>query len=912
MGAGGDSISAMQVLALCRKANIHLILPDILRCKTLLELASKATSAEETIYQEEKLDQAFDLSPIQQAYVSMQSNIEKQQGKHFNQSFMLKVTKKVQSEEMKKAVEMLVAQHSMLRARFTQISDVWKQHIIEESSTSYRFREFDLAHENEIPPHVKDSQSCLDIINGPLFAVDVFNVSGHNQILFMTMNHMVVDMVSWRIIIQELEEILTTGSLSAGKPMSFQSWCFMQAENSRKQIEQGIGGALPFNVPPRNLSYWMEDQISNTYGDTECETFSLSEATTKSILGDSNKPLRTEPLDLLLSAIAQSFSAIFFDRSAPAIHNESVGREAWDSSIDLSSTVGWFTTIVPIHVSVDQDSDIINTVRRMKDTRRKIDENGRPYFAYRYLTPQGQEEFKDRQGPVEIMFNYLGRMQQFERQDALLQPFKGETEELSTKLMPDVGDKTARMALIEISAVVIQDKMQFSFVFNRNMKKQAAIRDWIIDCRATLEETVDVLVGIGSVAQFSLSDLPLLPISYDGLQTLVDDTLPTAGIALQTVEDIYPCVPMQEGMLLSQLRDPAVYQFRAIFEVSAPKSVDAGRLAKAWNQVVNRHSALRTIFVDSVYKEDVFNQVVIKNNSEQGAFILCEEKDAIESLESFDSTAEQKNPTLPHKFTVVQSSSGKVFFKLEMNHAIMDGGSLPVLFRDLAAAYDGTLSNEHGPLYSEYVKYLQGQNLDIGVQYWGRYLQDTHACHFPTLNKNSGTKRQLNSIDLKFGRFNELVALCGAKNVTLANIMQAAWGICLRTWTKSEDICWGYLVSGRDVPVENIQNLFGPVLNMIVSRIKFSSKSSLEALVEGMQSDYLESLEHQHCSLAKIQHGLGLGGDNLFNTAVSVQGGGAPGAIESKSISFTAVNAVDPNEVSGDLITFSRGYANIN
>ncbi|CAG8957989.1 hypothetical protein HYFRA_00000332 [Hymenoscyphus fraxineus] len=880
MGAGGDSITAMGVMALCRKKyNLQCTLPDILRSKSLFELAGKLVSAGKAVYQEEKLDQAFDLSPIQQAYIASQPNMNRKYGAHFNQSFLLEITRSIPAAELKRAVEMLVVHHSMLRSRFTESRGIWHQRVVENPSSSYRFLESNLNDEAEIPARINDSQSCLDIIDGPLFAAD------------------------------DLEEILTTGSSSMSKPLSFQSWCIMQSMHAQEHLAIG---KLPFRIPPPNVAYWLDDHIGhNTYGDTECETFSLSEAVTRSILGDCNKPLRTEPVDLLLSAISQSFSAVFFDRSNPVIHNESHGREPWDSTIDLSRTVGWFTTITPIFCSVDENSNIVETVKRMKDARRKVDGNGRPYFSYRYLTSEGREEFKEHEGPMEIVFNYLGRIQQLEQKDALFRSYRGPTGESNSKLMSDVGEKTTRMALFEISAIVIQDKIQFSFLFNRHMKKQSAIREWIAECRTTLEHMVDSVAVMGSEPQFTLSDFPLLPISYEGLQTIFDEILPAAGITPQSVEDIYPCAPMQEGMLLSQLRDPAVYKFHAIFEVSNSSAVDPKRLARAWNQVVSRHSALRTIFVDSVYKEDVFNQVVIKQAGEQGVLIACGEKDAIEVLESPTAVERRGQVSLPHKFTICQTSMGKVYFKLEMNHAIMDGGSLPVLFHDLAAAYNGNLPDRPAPLYSVYVKYLRSQNLDVGAKFWKRYLENARACYFPSLNNNnnSTTKRQLKFVNLKFGRFPELVRLCSEKKVTLANVMQAAWAVCLRSWTKSDDVCWGYLLSGRDnLAVEGIQELFGPVLNMSVTRMKFSNASTFEEVIEGVQSDYLESLGHQHFSLAKIQHDLGLGRDSLFNTAVSIQGQGvgAPAPNESSSISFTAVNAVDPNEYA---ITLNIGIA---
>jgi Condensation domain len=155
-------------------------------------------------------------------------------------------------------------------------------------------------------------------------------------------------MVSWRIILQDLQEFLETGPPSAEKPISFQTWCAMQAEQSQQQSSKDL---LPFDVMPADLAYWGMDGQRNTYSDVECETFVIDKDLTALAFGDCHKALHTEPLDLLLSAIIHSFSRTFSDRATPTLYNESHGRE--NTNLDLSRTVGWFTTICPLHVSVD-------------------------------------------------------------------------------------------------------------------------------------------------------------------------------------------------------------------------------------------------------------------------------------------------------------------------------------------------------------------------------------------------------------------------------------------------------------------------------------------------------------------------------------------------------------------------------
>lgn len=194
-------------------------------------------------------------------------------------------------------------------------------------------------------PKIADSQSCLDPLNGPIFAADLFNLRNGGQVLFLVAHHLCVDMVSWRIILQDLEELVVSGSLSDEKALSFQSWCAMQLERTKTHDTELV---LPFTPEKPNLEYWGMEGSSNVYGDLKMESFTLSEESTRFILEGCHETFGTDTVDVLMAAIAHSFGHTFTDRKIPTIYNEGHGREPWDSNIDLSRTVGWFTTMAPL------------------------------------------------------------------------------------------------------------------------------------------------------------------------------------------------------------------------------------------------------------------------------------------------------------------------------------------------------------------------------------------------------------------------------------------------------------------------------------------------------------------------------------------------------------------------------------
>jgi non-ribosomal peptide synthase protein (TIGR01720 family) len=536
---GGDSIAAMQVMALCRKEKINFTLSEVLKSKSIHQMASSAHYEDAVQHQAETFDKGFDLSPIQQLYFQSQSAGSYQKEARFNQSFSLEITRPVDAQDVIRAVETIIREHSMLRARFSKDSEgKWQQHLTQDVVSSHSLRVHDIDTADEIANIVAHSQSSLDIQHGPLFVVDLINLKGGAQMLFLAAHHLIIDMVSWRIILQDLEELLSTGSISSEKPLSFQIWCGLQEEHSQRPGTQSQIRNLPFTVAPADLAYWGMDNESNTYGDVLAESFTVNEAFTSLAFDQSLKALRTEPLDLFLSAITHSFSRVFADRNTPSVFNESHGREPWESSIDLSRTVGWFTTIAPVHVDVDmEEDDVFETVRRIKDNRRKLSENGRPYFAHQYLTPNGRakSQASDNNGGMEIIFNYLGRMQQLEHDDSLLQQWTYPEDDETSKLIADVGPKATRMALFEISVAVVRGQIQFSFLYNGRMKHQRDIRRWISECQETFEEIVQRMAGVTGMPFFTLSDFPLLPISYEGLEKIVSKSLPQVGITQDQV-----------------------------------------------------------------------------------------------------------------------------------------------------------------------------------------------------------------------------------------------------------------------------------------------------------------------------------------------------------------------------------------
>ncbi|KAL4751934.1 hypothetical protein BDW72DRAFT_192444 [Aspergillus terricola var. indicus] len=902
---GGDSITGMGIVSHARKQGITLSLHRILQAASVKELAKDAEPGVKKVSQSEQSNTWFDLSAIQKLY--FQYATQYKGSARFNQSISLRLSRYVEPAVIENGLRMVTNKHAMLRARFRQSNGTWEQMVMASGAESHRFQVTTLQDQKDLERMIAVTQNTIDIHNGPTFAAHLLEGHGVDQVLFLAASHLCVDMVSWRLILQDLEEFLRTGSLAIERPFSFQSWCGMQIEHCKANNYQSH---LPFTVIPPDSTYWGMNDLPNHYGDVRIKKFSFGHKETALALDKCHQRLRTEPLDLFLAVIMHSFRRTFTDRPLPTVYNEGHGRQTWDSSIDLSGTVGWFTAICPLQIQ-PESNNILETLRMVKDARRKTINHGTSYFAQTILSPENLPGSPSMGLPVEVVFNFLGKLQQLEREDSPFQHYGKVYDENAFMLAGDMGPQTPRFALFEISAIVLQNQLQFSFTYNKNMRHQAKISSWISECEMTLYEALDILQQ-PSQLEVMPSDYPLLSISQNSLQTLFSNTLPRLGIhSRDEVEDIYPCSPMQEGILFSQLREPSAYMLHTIFDIRDNRDdrpINVPRLRKAWQMVVSRHAILRTIFVDSSSKNGSFDQVVLKHLHADLVELDYDDSNVLGQLDkvSLEDTNHKRPLKKLHQLAVCKAPDGRAVMKLEMNHAIIDGASVGILLRDFSLAYERQLSSEPGPRYRDYIEYMRTSPLKEGNNFWARYLQGTRPCHLPT---SGNGPRELRSVKMDFHRFAELRQLSRRESVTVANLVLAAWALVLREFTRTEDVCFGYLSAGRDAPVPGIQDAVGIYINMLCCRVQFTASQSFADIYRKVQADFLRSIPYQACSLAAVQNELGLGSQMLFNTALSIQNQMPSAGSRDDGLSFDILKAYDPSEfpVTVNVVTAQGG-----
>lgn len=858
---GGDSITAMQVSSSARASGLNISTAQVLRHKTIrrilegITITSGHATARATTHQVEITpNQPFPLGPIMQLYFQLQ----KDPLVPLDQNVLLKLNNRMSHAAIVEALEAIVSRHAMLRARF-QVGSTgqWESVITENVSEGIFFRYMRDVHPESMPQLIKDCRKRLDIQHGPLIAALVIEDRSTQQI-FLSCHHLVVDLVSWGAILGDLELLLTSSdnSLPPLPSLSFPVWSTLQAEHIAETKTTKADFTLPELMISRPKPYWGLETDFYLHEYSQDMIFTLTKETSSAILGTQcNHPFNTRPVELLISALLYSFGRVFTDRELPTIFNEGHGREVWDESLDITSTVGWFTTMLPIDISSESPLDLLDLIRKTKDHIQSYPGNGWESFVSNFSTATSATEFASL-FPVEILFNYAGAKRKSNEDGALF-----ETMPVPINSQPDAMKRYRRTALIEVLVETVNNCISVTFVTDSRLcaARSGQLSRWFEQYEKTLIQMESTLKE--KTFEFTLVDFPSAFSAYEDIQAFQQELLPKVGIDVSDIEDIFPCSPMQEGILMSQAKHAAAYQTQLKMKIStSTKPIDIDHLQEAWRMVVRRHALLRAILIDSFPGTKKTMHIILKNPTP--IIYLRAHQDAAV-------IAPTLNPDgLQHQLTISRTNDNKADLFLVINHVILDAHSRRILVRDLEVAYSSKLPVNPSSFH-RFTDYVEQQSLDDGLHYWASYLYQVEPCQFPTLKYTHTVSNKpitVPGLDTK-----ALRTFCESLETTPAVVIQVAWALVLKHYTGSCVPCFGVISSGRDLPIEDVEEVFGPLIGMLACRVLLKDDTTVADVLDSTQEDMLKGMGHQTVPIASIHNKLGLGTSALFNSVISLQ-----------------------------------------
>jgi amino acid adenylation domain-containing protein/non-ribosomal peptide synthase protein (TIGR01720 family) len=521
---GGDSVVSIQFVARAKQKGFRLTSKHTFDHQTIAELARVCSANLPAERREEDAVGSVLLTPIQRWF------FEQQMPGHFlNQAVILEVKSPLSAEILQGAVKALVAHHDALRLRFPGAGPELREMTILAADDSVPVRRIELSEATaaERSRHIEsvaaEVQAGMDIVNGPIMQVVYFDAGrGNSGRLLIVIHHLVVDAVSWRILLEDLETACT--ALKLGRPVqlpprttSLREWSrrlneFAQSPAAEADLEYWSAlGRKPLHRLPRD-----SEGAENTVATLDTIVLELEPGDTDALLMRVPKARKTQINDVLLTALAQAF-ATWTGRREIYLHLEGHGREFLADDIDVSRTVGWFTTMYPLHLALPEAGNALEALQSVRDQLRAVPGHGRSLGVLRYLSARDavREALRALPDP-EIVFLYLGRFEQGLAGSSAL--FAPATEPLGRER----SEQARRPHLIEITTMVTGNRLRVYWSYSKAVHRRptmerlagefvAALRAIVVSCSA--EPSAGLSAGDFPAARLNQSMLEQLAAS---------------------------------------------------------------------------------------------------------------------------------------------------------------------------------------------------------------------------------------------------------------------------------------------------------------------------------------------------------------------------------------------------------------
>ncbi len=512
---GGDSILSIQIVAKATSAGLKLSPHALFSHRTIRELAEVVGSGPAIDAEQGVIHGEIGLTPIQAWFFEQQQP----HPEYWNQALLLAAQTSIDANLLTQALQHVYAHHDSLRLRFAPTNAGWQQFYSD--ATSIQLQTIDLStHTTDLAQAIEAAantiQASLNLSEGPLFQVALIETAEHQRLLFVA-HHLIIDGVSWRILLEDLQTVY--GQLQQAvavqlpaKTTSFKAW----AER-----------LTSYASDPRNTqlaAYWLQqaDQsnaglptdyplTTNTIAASQHLQVALSVEETQALLYSVPQAYQTQINDLLLSALLQAF-AQWTGQQQLVVDLEGHGREPLFEDVDLSRTVGWFTSLFPVHLHSSNLQDPATTLKQIKEQLRAVPHNGVVFGLLRYLNPEFGQQLQAL-APAQVSFNYLGQLDQAANQSPLL----GLTQE-SVGMTRHPASR--RSYLIDINSSLVNQQLLVDWTYNGALHQPATIAKLANGFIAALSSLI-AHCQAPNVGSYTPSDFPDEALSDDDLDAIM-------------------------------------------------------------------------------------------------------------------------------------------------------------------------------------------------------------------------------------------------------------------------------------------------------------------------------------------------------------------------------------------------------
>ncbi|WP_276485399.1 non-ribosomal peptide synthetase, partial [Paraflavitalea pollutisoli] len=646
---GGDSIKSIQVVSRLKQRGYSLTIQDVLQYPVLEELAGRMSLSGRSIGQE-VVQGAVPLGPVQHWFFNNGSKAFA----HYNQSMLLRSRGPLSEAGLRAALMELVKHHDALRMVFRATPQGWVQENLG-LAQGYGFTVVTGATGDSFVSHCEEIQSGMDLQTGPLLKACLFRGEAEDRLL-LVIHHLVTDGVSWRILLEDLEQLYVQHQAGEAltlplKTDAFRDWQLQQGSYAQSEallqedqywssLSQHDFASLPVD---REGGSNLQESIANC-------SFALTAEQTERFLLRCYKSYRTGPNEVLLTGLGLALKRVW-GLNRVLVNLEGHGREDIGGGLDTSRTVGWFTSMYPVLLDMGRSADRLLQLIGVKEDLQAVPGRGIGYGILRYLRG------RDYGLSPAINFNYLGDFGRGGSGDQVLVP-SGEAHGRN------IGGGWQRDCLLDITGITVGGQLGISISYSTGQYDAATMERLMTAYRQELEGLIDLLSDTAG-EYLTPSDLGYKELSIG--QCLA---LNTKG----DLEDVYTLSPLQEGLYYQWLMWP---QSGAYFEQMSYRVagvVDIDLLGQSYQRLVARHAVLRTSFRHDlgnkpvqIVRKGVLGDFEYADRSGDNSFKVADWRSA-DRARGFNL---QEGSQM--RLQVVRVADGEYEFLWSHHHILMDG-----------------------------------------------------------------------------------------------------------------------------------------------------------------------------------------------------------------------------------------------
>ncbi|WP_245552370.1 non-ribosomal peptide synthetase, partial [Nocardia aobensis] len=863
---GGDSIMSIQLASRLRAVGIGVTARDIFEHKTVRGLAQIAQAPARAALEELPGGGVGEiaLTPIVAWFVEHLGTPAR-----FAQSMLVRLPRDARVEDVGATVRAVVERHDVLRSRLR--AGLWDvlPPSASETAGSVSVRTFGAGERPGsagftavVEAAYAGAVDRLDPATGAMVHVVCLlpepEVDAEARAL-VVIHHLGVDAVSWRILLPDFatvwQRIIAGRTVEPAAPgTSMRRWADALAEAAAARAEEFPLWQHICSIPDPVLGRAHADPALDTQSTVRHLTVTLPVDVTSALLREVPAAAHGTVDDALLAALAMAVrrwrDRRGIDCATTSVMVEGHGREEGIvEGADLSRTVGWFTTRYPVVLDLDgtDSADVPAAVKSVKDQLREIPDKGIGYGLLRFLNPATAQRFADLPEP-QIAYNNLGRtgIDRMDPADPAWVP-SGETFDQRAAFEPDMP--VAAVLTIDVNVLDTAAGPQLSAYVG--YASRLLDHDEVTDLTG---EWVEALTAVAAAADrdwgLSRADVPLVDVTRTDLDAFAH--------RYGRLDDVWPLAPLQAGLLFHAEIAAGhldVYLAQSVLTLSG--EVDEARFLRAAQALLDRHPNLRAAFARTaegvavqVIPEAVevpWRQVVLSGAASETSALLDAERASF-----FD-------PAQPPLLRFVLATVGPGDFRLILtaHHLLLDGWSLPLLWRELIGLYAVDAQPELLPdavAYRDYPEWLARRDRGASEAVWRDALRDVTG---PTLVADPHADAAATMpIDLPVeidGEVSaELADFARSHAVTMATIVQFAWAVVVGNLLGCDRVVFGSTVSGRPADLTGVESMIGLFINTIPVVADVRREDTLEQSLTRLQAGNTRLLDHHYLELPRI------------------------------------------------------------